>query len=130
MPSFDPYHKWLGIPPGEQPPNHYRLLGVPLWEPDPEVIEAAAERQTVFLRTFQIGPQAELAEKLLNEVARARGTLLNGQQRVAYDQRLRESLGFAESLMPEPPVDVLSEEVDRLRETLKERDRQLQERDR
>lgn len=23
---FDPYHKWLGIPPKDQPPNHYRLL--------------------------------------------------------------------------------------------------------
>jgi len=23
---FDPYHKWLGIPPAEQPLNHYRLL--------------------------------------------------------------------------------------------------------
>lgn len=23
---FDPYHRWLGIPPSEQPANHYRLL--------------------------------------------------------------------------------------------------------
>ena len=29
---FDPYYRWLGIPPGEQPPNHYRLLGVQLFE--------------------------------------------------------------------------------------------------
>ena len=29
--QFDPYHKWLGIPPEEQPPNYYRLLGVALW---------------------------------------------------------------------------------------------------
>lgn len=27
---FDPYHQWLGIPPKDQPPNHYRLLGVSL----------------------------------------------------------------------------------------------------
>ena len=26
--NFDPYYKWLGIPPEEQPPNHYRLLGI------------------------------------------------------------------------------------------------------
>ena len=25
--AIDPYHKWLGIPPHEQPANHYRLLG-------------------------------------------------------------------------------------------------------
>ena len=76
MAAFDPYHRWLGIPPGEQPPNHYRLLGVPLFESDPDVIETAVERQTVFLRTFQIGPQSELAERILNEIASAQVTLL------------------------------------------------------
>ena len=30
MDGFDPYRKWLGIPPQEQPPNHYRLLGIGL----------------------------------------------------------------------------------------------------
>ena len=27
--EFDPYHRWLGIPPEEQPADHYRLLGIP-----------------------------------------------------------------------------------------------------
>ena len=89
MPAFDPYHRWLGIPSGEQPPNHYRLLGVPLFESDLDVIEAAVERQTVFLRTFQIGPQAELAERILNEIASAQVTLLNVDQKLAYDAALR-----------------------------------------
>jgi hypothetical protein len=35
--AFDPYRKWLGIPPEEQPPNHYRLLGIALFEDDPDV---------------------------------------------------------------------------------------------
>lgn len=26
--EFDPYYKWLGISPDEQPPTLYRLLGV------------------------------------------------------------------------------------------------------
>ena len=52
---FDPYHKWLGIPPEEQPPNHYRLLGVPLFIHNPNVIEHAADRQMGHLRTFQAG---------------------------------------------------------------------------
>lgn len=30
--NFDPYHKWLGIPPEEQPPHYYRLLGIKLFE--------------------------------------------------------------------------------------------------
>ena len=43
--SFDPYHVWLGIPPSEQPPHYYRLLGIPLYETDPVVITTAAQRQ-------------------------------------------------------------------------------------
>ena len=43
--SFDPYYKWLGIPPDEQPPNHYRLLGVRDFEADAEVIENAADQR-------------------------------------------------------------------------------------
>ena len=27
--AFDPYHIWLGIPPEDQPPSHYRLLAIP-----------------------------------------------------------------------------------------------------
>ena len=90
MPAFDPYHKWLAIPPSEQPPNHYRLLGVPLFESDLDVIEAAAERQATFLRTLQIGPQAELAARILNEVARARVTLLNVDSKMGYDAALKQ----------------------------------------
>ena len=39
---FDPYYTWLGIPPPQQPPHHYRLLGVELFEGSPDVIERAA----------------------------------------------------------------------------------------
>ena len=34
--DFDPYHRWLGIPPAEQPANRYRLLGIAKFEDDPE----------------------------------------------------------------------------------------------
>ena len=33
--SFDPYHKWLGISPKDQPPNHYRLLAIDEFEAKP-----------------------------------------------------------------------------------------------
>ena len=29
---FDPYHQWLGISPKDQPPNHYRLLGIDVFD--------------------------------------------------------------------------------------------------
>src|SRR5687767_12069074 len=87
--AFDPYYKWLGIPPQDQPADHYRLLGITLFESDPQVIESAADRQMVHLRTFATGPNAALSQKLLNEVSAARITLLNRAKKEAYDRSLR-----------------------------------------
>lgn len=92
MPSFDAYHKWLGIPPAEQPPNHYRLLGVALFEPDPDVIDAAANRQSTYLQQCASGKQVALSQRLLNEVAAARVCLLNPKKRKAYDSQLQATL--------------------------------------
>ena len=36
--KFDPYYTWLGIPPQEQPPHFYRLLGLEVFEENREVI--------------------------------------------------------------------------------------------
>jgi len=86
--KFDPYHRWLGIPPNQQPPDHYRLLGLDRLENDPDVIESAADRQMSHLRTFQTGPYAHLSQKLLNEVAAAKVCLLNAKKKAAYDKLL------------------------------------------
>lgn len=87
--SFDPYHKWLGIPPREQPPDHYRLLGISLYESDPEVIESAADRQMAHVRTYQNGPHGDASQRILNELAAARLRLLDPVSRQAYDNGLR-----------------------------------------
>ena len=105
MASFDPYHKWLGIPPEQQPPNLYCLLGLPMFESDSDVIDAAAERQTIFLRTFQASDQAELAEKLLNEVSAARICLLNPRDKGDYDQTLHRALTEKPMLKTPMPTD-------------------------
>jgi formylglycine-generating enzyme required for sulfatase activity len=87
--SFDGYYQWLGIPPAEQPPNHYRLLGVQLFEPNDDVIVNAADQRMLLLRTFQTGKQSALSQRLLNEVAAAKVCLLNSEKRAAYDATLR-----------------------------------------
>ncbi len=87
--GFDPYHKWLGIPPEEQPPDHYRLLAVPRFEDDPDVIEAAADQRMAHLRTYQSGQNSALSQKLLNEVAGAKVCLLNPEKKSRYDEALR-----------------------------------------
>lgn len=50
--EFDPYYTWLGIAPEEQPPNHYRLLGIRLFEDNADVISNAADREMGHLFTF------------------------------------------------------------------------------
>ncbi len=89
---FDPYHKWLGIPPAEQPPNHYRLLGITPFESDPDVIDAAANRQMAFIQGCATGPHTAASQKLLNELAAARVCLLNPAKKAAYDEALRAKL--------------------------------------
>ena len=65
---FDPYHKWLGIPAKDQPPNHYRLLGIELFETDADVIDAAANKQMAYVQGCATGPHLALSQKLLNEI--------------------------------------------------------------
>ena len=92
MQVFDPYHVWLGIPPQDQPPNHYRLLGIPLFESHADVIATAADRQMGHLRTFQSGKHSNLSQRLLNEVATAKVCLLNADKKAVYDKQVRQQL--------------------------------------
>lgn len=87
---FDPYHKWLGIPPEQRPPTHYQLLGIAAGEKDLEVIEEAALRQTAHIRAYQVGPHAQDCTRILNELAQAKTVLLNPAKRKEYDARLAQ----------------------------------------
>ena len=106
--AFDPYYIWLGIPPEEQPPNHYRLLGVTLFEDNSEVIEAAANRQMAYMQEISAGDEhIDLAQKILGELSRARICLLNSEKKADYDAELLDSVNAlvppSESLAT-PPV--------------------------
>src|SRR5436190_384627 len=89
---FDPYRKWLGIPPKDQPPNHYRLLGIAHFEDDPDVIENAATRQMAHVRTFQRTIHSDYSQQILNELAAAKLCLLQKERKGPYDDQLREKL--------------------------------------
>jgi len=101
---FDPYHKWLGIPPEEQPPHCYRLLGLKPFETDPDVIDVAADRQMAHLRTYQSGEKSALSQRLLNEVSTARVCLLNPTQKAAYDAQLHEAFAQQSAVQQGLPV--------------------------
>lgn len=86
--GFDPYYKWLGIPPDEQPPTHYRILGIAPLEADRQVIATAASRQALHLRQMAAGPQSVLAARLMKEIAAAKAVLLNPEAKATYDRSL------------------------------------------
>jgi hypothetical protein len=90
--KFDAYYKWFGIRPDEQPPNYYRLLGIQAFEQDPDVISNAADQRMSHLRTLQNGPYAYESQRILNEVSRARVTLLDVEQKLDYDVVLRKKV--------------------------------------
>ena len=90
--QFDPYYNWLAIPKHESAnggPDHYRLLGVPRYEENPDVISNAADQRSHYLRTLQTGKHSSESQRLLNEVAAAAGCLLNPERKAAYDRQLR-----------------------------------------
>jgi len=113
---FNPYRKWLGISSKDLPPTHYRLLSIDIYEADLDVISNAADRQMSFVREHQAGKHSEACQKLLNELARARVTLLNPESKSEYDAGLcaellekkkqgrRISIGPTDPVSAAPPV--------------------------
>lgn len=105
---FNPYHKWLGISPQEQPPHHYRLLGIELFESDPDVIANAADGRMAQIKTFQSGQYSDWSQRLLNEIAAAKICLLSPAAKTEYDGRLRQQQPKTSEpdapTVPPPPI--------------------------
>jgi formylglycine-generating enzyme required for sulfatase activity len=77
----------------EQPPNYYRLLGIPLFESDPDVIANAAEQRIAHVRAFQVGPHSDESQRILKELSIARVCLLDAKKKAQYDARLQPPRG-------------------------------------
>jgi hypothetical protein len=115
MNMFDAYYKWLGIPPNEQPPNHYRLLGLQLFEVDVEVIEAAANRQMAYIQQRATGEHAAASQKLLNELSAVRVCLLDSKKKAAYDADLKANVASSPPVTDPQGIErLLAEEWDEL----------------
>jgi len=102
--AFDPYYEWLGIQPKDQPPNHYRLLALDLFEENPNVISHAASRQMTYVRTFQNGEHAAESQRLLNHISVAKLCLLRPETKAAYDGRLRSELPVHDDIEPDGSI--------------------------
>ena len=90
--NFDAYDKWLGIPPKDQPPNFYKLLGIELYESDPEVITVAAEQRSRHVQTFQSGDYALISQKMQKKIICVRDYLLDDAKKADYDKSLKLQL--------------------------------------
>jgi hypothetical protein len=103
--EFDPYLQWLGISKKEpRPINFYRLLGVDKFETNADVIAMNGDKQIEHLRKFSSGPQGELAEKMINDLIKAKLTLLKADRKAAYDQHLRVAAQPVARPVPVQPV--------------------------
>ncbi len=87
--TFDPYSTWLSIPPDRRPPSYYDLLGLNVFESDPTIIDQAALRRIGKVRQYQLGPQSDLSQQILAEIARARLLLIDPDRKADYDAKLR-----------------------------------------
>lgn len=105
---FDPYYIWLGIPPEEQPADHYRLLGIRRFESNPDVISNAADQRVRHLRSLQTGKRQQESQRLLTEISQASGCLLDNTKRNEYDAKLRAQDAAKAALSAPPPVPVVS----------------------
>jgi serine/threonine protein kinase len=88
--DFDPYREWLDIPPADQPPNYYRLLGLSLYESDCAQIARAAEERCARIKTHLESEHKPDAERLLKQIDAVRAHLSNPQKKTVYDTALRQ----------------------------------------
>ncbi|MBM4037090.1 MAG: hypothetical protein FJ290_01135 [Planctomycetes bacterium] len=108
----DLYTELLGIPPGPRPPNHYALLGLPLFEHDTHAIHEAVLTQTAQLKRYALHPDPDRmrrVQELLNEVNGAGATLQDPNTKVPYDAELAWQLGVALPVAEPPAAEEFAE---------------------
>lgn len=95
---------WLGLRPGEWPPDHYRLLGIEPGENDPARIEKQVHERLERVRRYQL-LHPELVTEAMNRLAQAYVCLTDPQSRRAYDAARSGRPLPPEPLFPEPPAE-------------------------
>ena len=114
--AFDPYYTWLAIPPADQPPHHYRLLGIEPLESDRDVmLSAAAKAERRLAREIPEKDRTATVEM------RERGlTVLtvDDERRAGWDDLARR---FAEAMSRKVPPEIYEEALRHRSDFRKER---------
>jgi len=85
------YVQWLGLLKRSDPPNHYELLGIALFESDTQQIKQAYYRGVAKVSPYQHGTTAKLCERISKELGEARDCLMDVQSRLEYDATLKKN---------------------------------------
>ncbi len=104
MTKIDPYQRWLGIPPQDRPLNRYRLLGLELFEQNPDVIKSSAENAIAYIQQNAFGEELQQSQQLIKELSAVCNSLLDPKQKARYDKKLKIKLGLS------VPVEVSAEQ--------------------
>jgi hypothetical protein len=76
--------RWLGLPDGEWPPNHYALLGIPFIEFTNPQLETQVQKRMRQVRGYQLS-HPELATEAMNRIAVAFACLSDPEARQRYN---------------------------------------------
>lgn len=100
-------HKYLSIDPSETP-TYYRMLGLKEGESNADVIDQAAEKQLMFLRSKATSAKyGDAVQRLLNKMMHAKLTLLSAEKKAAYDLSLVHPIDTNRASAPVPAPIVL-----------------------
>ena len=89
--NIDPYLLWLGIRDPQRPPNHYQLLGIDVYERNPDTISSAAQRRLARVNSLGKEEYPELAARLTGEIQTAASCLLLESTREQYESEFQAS---------------------------------------
>lgn len=89
--QLDVYRDWLGIKETARPLTHYQLLGLKLFEDDPNVIRASYRKLNAHVRKYASGEYGPQSQALLNELCQAMLCLTDTVRKTEYDASLGRS---------------------------------------
>lgn len=100
--SRDLICSWLGLAPGDWPPDHYRLLGLEPGEADVDRIEQQVHQRLESVRRYQL-LHPEAVTEAMNRLAQAYVCLTDPTARRAYDAARQGRPGSSPRLPASPP---------------------------
>ena len=89
--DFDPYNRWLDLPAGPRPPNHYQLLGLSPDVADEQAVMEASRLQMARIKPYEDHPDPQtraVVHEIMNRIGWARAVLRDPAKRAQYDERL------------------------------------------